>query len=120
LETSLGVPPSQIKTLFNAEATRTAIIASLRDFQQDVRINRGDPILVYYAGHGSTADAPAGWVEAGHSEIQILVPHDTLCVSGEIMTHGIPDRTIGVLLEQIAQVKDDNIVCILPELEKRG
>ena len=111
LETSLGVPTSQIKTLFNKEATRDAIIASLRDLGNNASINRGDPILIYYAGHGSTAEAPAGW-EAGGSHIQILVSHDTLCDSHK-KVFGIPDRTIGVLLEQIAQEKDDNIVCIL-------
>jgi len=112
LETSLGVPTSQIKTLFNKEATRDAIIESLRDLGKNSSINRGDPILIYYAGHGSTSEAPDGW-ESGGSDIQILVSHDTLCDSENNRVFGIPDRTIGVLLEQIAAEKDDNIVCIL-------
>jgi Caspase domain len=112
LETSLGVPTSQIKTLFNEKATREAIIVGLRDLKQDPRINRGDPILIYYAGHGSAAEAPAGW-ETEDNEIQLLISHDALCESGGKTVAGIPDRTIGVLLEQIAQEKDDNIVCLL-------
>jgi Caspase domain len=111
LETSLGVPTSQIKTLFNKEATRDAIIESLRDLATNNSINRGDPILIYYAGHGSTSEAPDGW-ESGGSDIQILVSHDTLCDSDNNRVFGIPDRTIGVLLEEIAQKKDDNIVWI--------
>jgi hypothetical protein len=109
LEVSLGVPTAQIKTLINKEATRDAIIAALRDLKNNTSIHRGNPILIYYAGHGSTVKAPDGW-EAGGDEIQILITYDTLCDSEGEVTVGIPDRTIGVLLEQLAQEKDDNIV----------
>jgi len=111
LETSLGVPPSQIKTLFNSEATRDAIIASLYDLKDNTSICHGNPLLIFYAGHGSTVKAPAGW-EAGGPEIQLLVSHDALSESEGKTVVGIPDRTMGVLLEQIAFEKGDNIVCL--------
>jgi Caspase domain len=116
LETSLGVPTSHIKILLDNQATRDAIIAALRDLKNNTSIQRGNPILIYYAGHGSTVEAPTGW-EAGGADIQILVTHDTLCDADGNVIVGIPDRTIGVLLEQLAQEKDDNIVCTLPLLE---
>ena len=81
----------------------------MRDLKNNTTIHRGNPILIFYAGHGSTVDAPTGW-EAGGAEIQILVTHDTLCDPDGNIIVGIPDRTIGVLLEQIAQEKGDNIV----------
>jgi hypothetical protein len=117
LETSLAVPAAQIKTLFNVEATRDAIIASLRDLKSNTGISRGNPILIFYAGHGSTVDAPAGW-EAGGPEIQVLVSHDALSESEGKPVVGIPDRTMGVLLEQIAEEKGDNIVGFLVWLSR--
>jgi hypothetical protein len=113
LETSLGIPETQIRTLFNEEATRDAIIAGLRGFKNDPNIRTGDPILIFYAGHGSTADAPSGW-HAGGPEIQLLISHDSLCDEDGNTILGLPDRTIGVLLEEIAQRKGDNIVSFMP------
>ena len=112
LETSLGVPTSHIKTLFNEEATRHAIITNLRELQTDPRIRDGDPILIFYAGHGATAEAPVGW-ETGGSNIQVLLSHDFHYTSHDNPVHAIPDRTIGSLLEQIAARKGDNIVRLL-------
>lgn len=110
LETSLDVPTSQIRTLFNEAATREAIITNLRELQTDPRIREGDPILIFYAGHGGTAKAPDGW-ETGGADIQVLIPHDFHGTSRNNRGHAIPDRTIGSLLEQIAAAKGDNIVC---------
>lgn len=109
LEETLGVLPSQIKTLYDTQATRAAIIQELHAFQTDHRIQRGNPIFIFFAGHGTTGAAPAGW-EAGGARIQMLVPHDYLCENDGHIVHGIPDRTIGSLLEQIAKAKGDNIV----------
>ncbi|KDQ61082.1 hypothetical protein JAAARDRAFT_67479 [Jaapia argillacea MUCL 33604] len=112
LEEDLGVPETQIRFLRDAEATRRAIIQQINDLIADQRIRRGDPILIFYAGHGGEADAPDGW-EAGDSKIQMLVPVDFKTTVDEQVVHGIPDRTIGALLSRLAEEWGDNITVIL-------
>jgi hypothetical protein len=109
LEDTMGVPPSQITSLHDEEATRDKIIQGFYSLMLHSDIREGDPILIYYAGHGSTAPTPAGW-EAGGPEIQFLAPYDCLCRKDGTMVNGIPDRTIGSLLEDLARAKGDNIV----------
>ena len=110
LQRHLGVPNSQIRNLRDSEATRAAILHEINALTTDDRIQRGDPILVFYAGHGSTAPTPKSW-ESGGPTIQLLLPHDYLCENEKGQkVHGIPDRTLGVLLGRLASVKGDNIV----------
>ncbi|KIM26650.1 hypothetical protein M408DRAFT_25142 [Serendipita vermifera MAFF 305830] len=111
LENSLGVPESQIKTLTDGEATRDAIIRSLLALKSDPRIQKDDPILIFYAGHGTTAKAPPNWA-AGSDEIQILLSYDAQSEDNGRMIYGLPDRTMGILLEQIAKEKGNNITVI--------
>ncbi|KIM25361.1 hypothetical protein M408DRAFT_315703, partial [Serendipita vermifera MAFF 305830] len=111
LETSLGVPAFQIQTLYNSEATRDAIVDNIRAFQTNPYIRNGDPILIFYSGHGGTVDAPEGW-EAGGPEIQIILSYDALCEGKGREIYGIPDRTMGALLDQLANQKGDNITVI--------
>ncbi|KIM25370.1 hypothetical protein M408DRAFT_26358 [Serendipita vermifera MAFF 305830] len=111
LETSLGVPASQIQTLYNTEATRDAIIDNIRAFQKNPSIKNGDPILIFYSGHGGTGNAPIDW-EAGGPEIQILLSHDTLCEDKGREICGVPDRTMGALLDQLSNEKGNNITVI--------
>ena len=111
LEEDLGVPKSHIRLLFNAEATRAGIIQEFKNLVADRRIHRGDPILIFYAGHGGEVGAPKGW-EAGNAKIQMLIPHDFRTTVGGREIYGIPDRTIGTLLSRIAEKWDDNIVCM--------
>jgi hypothetical protein len=106
---SLDVPTCRIRTLFNEAATRKAIVTSLRELQTEEEIRDGDPILIFYAGHGGTAKTPVGW-DAGSDRIQVLLPHDFRYTSSGRLVHAIPDRTILSLLENIASTKGDNIV----------
>lgn len=101
----MGVPPSQIITLYNADATRDAIVENLRALKNNPSIQKGDPILIYYAGHGGKRNAST---EA--SEIEILLSYDALCKGKDDMIYGVPDRTLGALLEQLSKEKGDNIV----------
>jgi hypothetical protein len=78
LQKHLGVPNSQIRNLRDSEATRAAILHEINALTTDDRIQRGDPILIFYAGHGSTAPTPKGW-DIGEPRIQLLLPHDYLC-----------------------------------------
>ncbi|PVF99196.1 hypothetical protein CPB86DRAFT_783999 [Serendipita vermifera] len=108
----MRIPPSRIRALHGEQATRSAIIHELRSLKNNPGINHGDPILIFFAGHGDATDAPPGW-ETEDNEIQLLVPFDG-DVRGEDgqMTFSIPDRTLGALIQDIAKEKGDNITVV--------
>ncbi|KAF8961631.1 caspase domain-containing protein [Flammula alnicola] len=108
LESHLNVPADQIHTLINKSASRSAIIEAFIRLKNDTRIEKGDPIFIYYAGHGSEITAPPG---ASESKIQVLIPEDYSAKPGQEVPP-IPDRTIGALLTQIAEMKGDNITVV--------
>ena len=111
LQKHLGVPSSQIRNLRNSEATRAAIINGIEAFLFNDEIKKGDPILIYYAGHGGSADTPKGWETGSTGKIELLIPYDhSSSLEDTNPKHGIPDRTLGVLLSQLAIEKGDNIV----------
>ena len=113
LLTSYHVPRDQIVFLTNKAASRSGIISALDRLSTDPRIQAGDPIVFYFAGHGSEIHPPEGWECGGtRSKIQVLVPQD-YCSEADRETPGIPDRTIGFLLDKIAHSKGDNIVGLL-------
>ena len=110
----MGVPSSQIRNLHDGKATRAAIMNEIKDIAFNNRINGGDPILIYYAGHGGSADTPEdwpGWEVGRASKIELLIPHDhSSSLEDGNPKHGIPDRTLGALLSYLASKKGDNIV----------
>ena len=114
LQVHLGVPSSQIRNLRDGNATRAAITKDIMDIAFNNRIKEGDPILIYYAGHGGSADTPEGWPgwEVGSTgKIELLIPHDySSLLEDRNPKHGIPDRTLGALLSHLASKKGDNIV----------
>ncbi|KAJ2921616.1 hypothetical protein H1R20_g15479, partial [Candolleomyces eurysporus] len=110
-----NVPPSHIQYLRDNAATRKAIVEALEGLSTDPKIKRDDPILIYYAGHGTQARAPKQWCWDSPN-IQMIVPwnfkqSDT--DSPDRITHGIPDRTLSVLLTKLAKKKGNNITVIL-------
>lgn len=110
LQKHLGVPKSQIRNLRDSEATRAAILHEINALTTDDRIQHGDPIFIFYAGHGSSAPTPKGWESEGPT-IQLLLPHDFLCENEKGQkVHGIPYRSLSVLLGRLASAKGDNIV----------
>jgi hypothetical protein len=107
---TLQVPSDHIRYLTDSAATRDAIIGALQDLQCDDRIERNKScILIFYAGHGGEKTAPPGW-EAGGSKVQMILPVDYGNKLGGDVVQGIPDRTIGRLLDDLAEKKGNNIV----------
>ena len=108
LVTDLQVPRNQVSLLTDEAASRAGIISALEAFRSDDCIHQGDPIFIYYAGHGSSITSPDDW-ECGSPDkkIQILVPQD---YSPERGIHGIPDHVLGWLIHRIAEKKGNNIV----------
>lgn len=115
LRNELNVPKDQIIHLHNSRATRHRIIKKWKSLYKDKRIHRGDPILIYFAGHGASANAPSHWTDmAGgrNAKIQLLVPYD---YDGETV-QPIADVTLGYLLDKLSKAKGNNIVSIIHRL----
>lgn len=109
LTNDLLVPESNISTLHNEEATRLEIIAALQGLGINREIHYGDPIVIYYSGHGSEIEPPPERAENGVL-IQCIIPQDAGTRLGEVCP--IPDFTIGCLLDNLARAKGDNITVI--------
>ena len=108
LVTDLQVPRNQVSLITDEAASHAGIVSALEAFRSDDRIHEGDPIFIYYAGHGSGIPSPEGWESGGPGrKIQILVPQD---YSPEYGIHGIPDHVLGWLIHRIAEKKGNNIV----------
>lgn len=106
LEEKLQVPKAHIQNLRDEQATRENIIKAFLDLRDNRDIQPQDPIVIYYAGHGSEINAPPGW-ESGGRQIQCLVPHDASDKTG---INAIPDVTVAALLNMLADAKGNNIV----------
>jgi len=113
LTVTLKVPDSHIRFLTDTKAKRANIIDAFRELQTDPRIKKDDPILIFFAGHGGETKAPAGWYSGDvDNKIQMIIPQD-YNTKQKKPVHGIPDLTLGALINGIAKAKGDNIVRIL-------
>ncbi|KAG2006041.1 hypothetical protein CC2G_002392 [Coprinopsis cinerea AmutBmut pab1-1] len=113
LTTRLDVPTERIRNLRNGQATRNAIKHELISLKINDKIKKDDPILIFFAGHGNDAPAPPEWSNWG-SNVQSLTPHDygQRDYEGGIV-QGLPDRTLGTILKELANAKGNNITVIL-------
>ncbi|VDB87809.1 unnamed protein product [Peniophora sp. CBMAI 1063] len=101
----------RITSLKNEQATAGRIIESLCALCDDEGIHHGDPILIYYAGHGSKLRKPADWPSA-ETHIQCLTPHDAR-IAGDHVDGVVLDLTFGAVLHRLADAKGNNITVIL-------
>ncbi|KAG9089725.1 hypothetical protein FRC06_001416 [Ceratobasidium sp. 370] len=110
LREHLNIPSNQITQIYNQKATRATIIKAFRDLREDARIQKGDAILIFYAGHGCEARNYDGRGKTD-STTQGLVPYDVsrMDPTGNIVEI-LPDRTIVSLLDDLADEKGNNIV----------
>lgn len=110
LEVRLGVTKDRIVCLLEENATRENIIDAFKDLATNPVIQRNDPILIFYAGHGTRVKTPKEWMLGSkHTQdvIEAMVPQD---FSDDGKMDVIPDRTIDVLIRNIHDSKGDNIV----------
>lgn len=106
------MPKDQICTLLDKHATRENIEKSfLRHLVHNENIQRGDAIVIYFAGHGSTVPAPASWFHEGSvgGTAEVLCSYDF----GQRGVVGISDRSLQSMLEELSAAKGDNIAVIL-------
>jgi hypothetical protein len=101
----LGSPDHCIKHLKDSEASREAILKAFEDHLiNNDRVDKGAPIIFYFAGHGGRQKTNReGWV-SHQSKVEVICPYD---VASE---HGIPDYTLAALLRRLEYTRGDNIV----------
>jgi hypothetical protein len=128
--------------LKNEEATRFAILQAFQfvpglhanhagtdcllcrtHFIDNPKIIHGDPLIFYYAGHGTRTQAPSSWpiaskdVYDARREIEMILPYDSVRDPRELRrdgeVSGIPDRTLGSLLRKTSAKHGQNITVIL-------
>ena len=107
LTNNLMVPERQIVTLLNEEGTREGILNAFQGLINHAEIRKGDQIIIHYSGHGVLMRPPLSWGVSGF--VQAIVPYDAQ--TGQV--YCIPDRTLGALLDQLAERFGDNITVIL-------
>ncbi|KAH9831958.1 uncharacterized protein C8Q71DRAFT_714572 [Rhodofomes roseus] len=116
LTNTLRVPESRIIQLNNEQATRSAILAAFQcAFIENDKIEHGDAMVFFYAGHGDRVKAPVGWT-ANDDMIEMICPFDLETPDDNgVPIPGIPDRTFDSLMRYLASVKGDNIVRASPD-----
>ena len=109
----LQVPEDHIQLLVDDGATRDNILTAFYDHLRDnTRVQHGDTIIMYFAGHGSSY-AAAGLFPATLAPIESICPVDR----GQLL-HGqkvldISDREINLFLSELCESKGNNITLIL-------
>ncbi|KAI8993906.1 caspase domain-containing protein [Trametes punicea] len=111
----LQVPCNQIRTLLDSQATKRNIEDTfMSHLVNNAAIEPGDALVVFFAGHGSSIRAPSGWFDQGRGDVPVLCPYDyDTKVSAGCVNAGISDRSLHAMLQDLAQVKGDNITLIL-------
>jgi hypothetical protein len=100
--------------LTDKEATHHNIIDQFRShLTYNSDINKGDPILFYFAGHGCRYNANESWpTDDGCQEAICPVDRGTNHPNG-LKVPDISDRDLGLLLLELSRKKGDNITVIL-------
>jgi hypothetical protein len=110
LKSHMNVPSDRIRLLLDHNASRKGIINAFKKLSEEDKIKMDDPILIYYAGHGTELTPPPDWEAGGPGrKIQAICS----CDYNKEDIHSIPDRTIGSLLDLISEKKGNNIVRVL-------
>ncbi|KAJ6622310.1 caspase domain-containing protein [Mycena sp. CBHHK59/15] len=121
LSRTLGpAPESGVLLLTNADAKRKDILSAFHTHLIDnPAIERGEPIIIYFAGHGSRVPAPTGW-HSPSGQVETICPsNESTQAEGELI-HGIPDFTINALLRILAREKGNNITLVCDSCHSGG
>lgn len=113
LKDHLRVPDHHIRLLVDHQASRDAILSTFRSHLiNNSNIKHGDPIVIYYAGHGARVPAPEGW-PTDDGLYESICPSDRNTLADGLIVPDIIDRQLGVMLVELANAKGNNIVCIM-------
>ncbi|KZV66364.1 hypothetical protein PENSPDRAFT_612749, partial [Peniophora sp. CONT] len=117
LRHNLRVPANQIVFLHNGRATRRTIISQIQSFSTLETLRRGDPILIYFAGHGAAIASTSSTYDEIERIIPTIFPYD-YTTGGDRASRAISSRNLDALLSELAGVssyggKGDNITVIV-------
>lgn len=106
----LATPPDRVVNLRNENATRYTIKNALKNLIDNDEIEKNDPILIFFAGHGTETAPPEEWTSYDET-VQMILPHDfsSTPVQSDV-GQGLLDLTFAILLTRIADAKGNNIV----------
>ena len=112
LTDDLNVPKDQICLLLDKQATKQNIEEYfMQHLVTNPCIEKGDAILIYFAGHGSSLRAPTDWHPTGPKVVSVQLlcsyDHDTKSSYGRIS--GISDRSFHAMMNDLSASKGDNI-----------
>ncbi|KAF7354114.1 hypothetical protein MVEN_01098800 [Mycena venus] len=111
---------AHIHSLYNESASREAILAGFRSHLiENNKIEYGDPIIFYFAGHGCRVKAPDKW-RTTDGRIETICPYDELTLVQGTVVPGIPDLTIAALLRELGREKGNNITVIFDSCHSGG
>jgi Caspase domain len=100
---------SRIISLKDEQATRNSITEAFKTLNESKNIDKNDPIVIYFAGHGGEA-----LIKGQEEMTQMILPYDasprTQNKDELPVILGIPDFEIRKLLNDIAVNKGNNIV----------
>ena len=110
----LHVPRDHISMLLDSKATKGAIEdAFMSHLVNNPSIQTGDSIIIYFAGHGSSAIAPDGWQNGRPLHVDILCPYDHGTRVRGSRIPGLTDWSMQAMINELSEAKGDNITLIL-------
>jgi hypothetical protein len=114
----LNVPKHNVVTLFNEQATLHSIQTALHShLLNNHNIEKGDAMLIYFAGHGSSVKTPDDWIEDGvvdaTARVEVLCPFDHETRTNDGRVAGISARAMHAFLRQLSSRKGNNTTLII-------
>ena len=86
---------------------------ALRELADDPTVEKGAPILIFFAGHGAQTSPPLCLSDSSGLQptIQMLLPYNFHpCNNDDPQTQGLYDFTLCALLQHLGRCKGNNIV----------
>ncbi|TDL22051.1 hypothetical protein BD410DRAFT_840169 [Rickenella mellea] len=113
----LGVDNDHVMNLRDEAAKKADIVSAFESLKSNAKIQSGDAIIIYFSGHGARTPVPTEWTdwESNESQIEMICPVDIGSTPGEdgIEIGGIPDRMVGIWLNELSKEKGNNIALIM-------
>ena len=114
LMNDLHVPRDHICMLLDSKATKGAIEdAFMSHLVNNPSIQTGDSIIIYFAGHGSSAVAPDDWQYGRPLHVDILCSYDHGTRVRGNRVPGLTDWSMQAMINELSEAKGDNITLIL-------
>ncbi|KAJ6582092.1 hypothetical protein B0H19DRAFT_523922 [Mycena capillaripes] len=118
----LQVPPSNIFSLENNQATRDAILSAFKSHfinNKNIPSDGKATMILFFAGHGSRSEATGNRISTDR-KVEVICPVDERTTNARGYVHAIPDYVLGWLLSELAKRKGRNITVILDSCSSAG